>query len=202
MESITQEVVNLSFYKNPIFIIYIIYVSTIMISYLYMDDGTKNSYIFDDTYRDELGDIHWTDILTLDRDIHTVPDMLELFLSPFVLYTVVSSTLILTVVKAHEGSYQPYFYLFMMNIGILLLLFIIHYVSYKVFKGESVKREPSEWENTDISPPPGQTADKLKIKKDKRSYASTFRTQWILLVFLTPVISPIILYLIRLQGPG
>jgi len=165
-----------------------------------MNEGTKNSYVFDNTYRDETGDIHWTDILTLDKDINTVPEMLELVVSPFVIYTVVSSVLILTVVKAHEGSYQPYFYLFMMNVGILLLLFIIHYLSYKVFKGESIKREPSEWGKPDISPPPGQKSGKLKIKKDKRSYASTFRTQWVLLVFLTPVILPIILYLIRLQG--
>ena len=58
--------------------------------------------------------------------------------------------------------------------------------------GESLDRESTEWVPTDKKPPPGQSSEVMKIKKDKRTYASTYRTQWVLLVFLSPVILPII----------
>ena len=174
MDSVQQEVVKFSFYKNPMFILYVIYVSSIMISYLYMDESTKNSYVFGDTYRDDAGDIRWLDIFTLDKDINTIPSLLGLITSPFILYIIIGMMLIPTVVKPHEGKYQPYFYLLMTNIILLLILFMIHYMLNKVF---------------------GDSDDEDK----KKGYAATFRTQWVLLVFLTPVILPIALYAIRHQ---
>ena len=105
MESLPPEIVQFTFYKNPVFVTWLLYAVFIMISYLYMNDATKNSYVFANTYRDETNDIHWLDIATLDQSITTVPKLLELVFSPFVLYSLVAFILINTVIKPHEGKY-------------------------------------------------------------------------------------------------
>ena len=81
MESLSQEVVKPTFYKNPVFITWLLYAVFIMIYYFYMNDATKNSYVFADTYRDETNDIHWLDIVTLDQNITSIPKLLELIFS-------------------------------------------------------------------------------------------------------------------------
>ena len=139
MESIPPEIVQFSFYKNPVFVTWLLYTVFIMISYLYMNDATKNSYVFANTFRDETNDIHWLDIVTLDQNITSIPKLLELVFSPLILYSLLAFILINTVIKPHEGKYQPYFYTIMLSCGILMILFPIHYFVYKLFKGEKIK---------------------------------------------------------------
>jgi len=181
MDSLPPEIVQFTFYKNPVFVTWLLYTVFIMISYLYMNDATKNSYVFANTFRDETNDIHWLDIATLDQNITSIPKLLELVFSPFVLYSLVAFILINTVIKPHEGKYQPYFYTIMLSCGILMILFPIHYFVYKLFKGEKNK---------------GDLNDAIE---ETRTYDKKFRTQWVILVFLTPIILSILLYLIRLN---
>ena len=77
MESLPPEIVQFTFYKNPVFVTCLLYTVFIMISYLYMNDATKNSYVFANTFRDETNDIHWLDIVTLDQNITSIPKLLE-----------------------------------------------------------------------------------------------------------------------------
>ena len=104
-----------------------------------------------------------------------------LVFTPFILYSLITFIIVNTVIKPHDGNYKPYLYTVMMSYGILIFLFPIHYFSYKLFKSEKIKRSIDD------------------SIKETRTYGKKFRTQWVLLVFLTPIILPIILYLIRLS---
>ena len=67
----------------------------------------------------------------LNQSITSVPKLLELVFTPFILYSLITFIIVNTVIKPHDGNYKPYLYTVMMSYGILIFLFPIHYFSYK-----------------------------------------------------------------------
>ena len=52
-KGITDDVIQLKFYKNPVFISFSIYILIIFGFYFNMNNNVKNSYIFSDKFRSE-----------------------------------------------------------------------------------------------------------------------------------------------------
>jgi hypothetical protein len=56
-QPVQSPIIELTFYKNPVFICITLYTLFIIVTYMNMNETVKNSYVFGDKFRNENGDI-------------------------------------------------------------------------------------------------------------------------------------------------
>ena len=181
VKGVTSDITNIKFYKSPVFFVWLFYITSLTIFYMTLENSTKNNYIFSDKFRDDKGDIKWIDILKYPHGLSTVPNIIKsMFTGPIPLYLLFFTMLFTSVINVTNGNVQPYFYGIMVSYFILFVIFMIHVLTINKF---------IEPKNIDIS---------TNMKKDKNvTYGSLYRTQWILLLFLSPLYALMVLYIAR-----
>jgi amino acid transporter len=173
-----NDIIQLQFYKNPVFIVSAIYMITVFGIYFNMNEGTKNTYIFSNKFRDSAGDIHWLDIITYPYSL----GLKSIFYSPIMLYLFLGIYLIVNIIDPLQTSNQSYFYSVMFSFLVILVLFVIHMIIFHyIINPENVKVELT-------------LGDPDKIKK---TYEDFYRTQWLLLIVFSPIIITTVVYAIR-----
>ena len=184
-KGITDDVIQFKFYKNPVFISFSIYILIIFGFYFNMSNNVKNSYIFSDKFRSETNDISWKHILYYPYDpSSSTSSLIKVILTPPIMWYLVIFTLFFTsIVDPSQASRQAYFYAIMSSYLVLLILFALH---VGIFNG--------------IVPP--TTVDvELKLNdNDIKTYESFYRTQWVLLTFLSPIYVFSLMYVFRKLG--
>lgn len=181
----TNDIKKFDFYKNPVFIVFFLYTLFIATSYLNMDKSTKNKYVFSDKFRDSSNTIHWLNIISYPYDFSksTMNKLKIIFTSPLTLYLLFILPIILNIIEPSHKTYKVYFYTVMFSYLMLMILFTIHFIIFKIRFGLSpIKIE------LHILP-------KDKVKK---TYEAIYRTQWVLLFFLSPILITICVYIDRL----
>jgi len=184
VKAATNDVIQFQFYKNPIFITFLLYTLFIFGTYAYMSDSVKNSYVFSNKFRDKSGHIYWKYILTYPSDISKSTGSLiySMVTPPIMWYLVIFTTIFSNVIDISQVPHQAYFYSVMFSYLSLLILFTIHMIIF----------------NFIISPQ--KTTIELSIgdqSKVTKSYEAFYRTQWILLFTLSPIYVCIIVYSMR-----
>jgi hypothetical protein len=180
----TSDVIQFKFYKNPIFIVLSLYVILIFGTYFNMNDDTKNSYVFADKFRDEVGHIYWMDILTYPYNpAKSTSSLIYSFVtSPILWYLLLFTGIFQDFIDIKQVPHQAYFYPIMFSYLILLILFTIHMVIFNFI---------IDPKNTDVEL---RLGDQNKVDK---SYNAFYRTPWILLFTLSPIYVCIVVYIIR-----
>ena len=180
----TNDIKEFNFYKYPVFIVFFLYTLFIVTSYLNMSNSTKNKYVFSDKFRDSTNTIHWLNIISYPYDFSksTLNKIKIITTHPLTLYLLIILPIILNVIDPTHKSYKVYFYTVMFSYLSLMILFTIHVIIFKfIIPPETVKIE------LHIVP-----KDKVK-----RTYEAFYRTQWVLLFFLSPIIVTICIYISR-----
>jgi hypothetical protein len=175
---------SFKFYKNPVFILVSVYTLVISILYYSLPDYTKNSYVFNNIFRDETG-IYWKYIITYpyDYEKHKGLGKLNILKSPIILYLIFSILLLLPLIEPDtRKSNQAFFYSIMFSYFILGILFIIHWFILSYI---------SNPEDVDIEIPLGD------IDEIKKTYSTFYRTQWVLLGWLAPIYTAGLVYVYR-----
>lgn len=180
----SSDVIQLQFYKNPVFITFTIYCLFIFGYYSNMSESTKNNYVFTDKFRHN-GQIYWKYIVTYpyDPSKSTTSLVISLLTPPIILYLVFFSTLVPYFVNIKLVNYQSYFYALMFSYLILLILFTLHVIIFKYIINPS---------SVDVELTLGD-----KTKQVEKTYESFYRTQWTLLIFLSPIYVCILTYIMR-----
>jgi len=184
----TDDIVQLNFYKNPIFIVFMVYLIFIFGVYFNMTDSKKNSYIFSNKFRDEAGDIHWSDIISYPYILSGMVSMLKVvLLSPIILYCLIGIPLTMNIVSpSTKERGRAYLYAVMFGYLVIIVLFTIHMVILNFIL---------DTKTTEIELRIGD-AD-----KEPKTYSSFYRTQWILLIAFMPIIMFTVVYIAR-KGKG
>jgi hypothetical protein len=180
----TTDIIQVQFYKNPVFLVFFMYSMFMFITYASMSDDTKNSYVFNDKFRNDMG-IRWKDMITYPYDTSkSVSSFLAgYFIAPIVWYVLVYSSLVTSFVDVSQAkSYQAYFYSVMFSYLVLVILFTIHVIIFNFV--DHPKQSDIE---LDIGDP-----DMVDV-----SYEGFYRTQWILLLFLSPIFVSLVVYVLR-----
>ena len=187
VKAATSDVVQLNFYKNPIFIAVVIYSIIIFGTYFNMSDRIKNSYVYSDKFRDKQGHVYWKYILTYPHDISRSTGSLisAIVTPPIIWYLVIFTSIFSNFINVNQVAHQAYFYSIMISYLILLILFTIHMIIFNFIISP---------ENTTIELSLG---DQTKVKK---TYEAFYRTQWILLFSLSPIYVCIVVYIMRKLG--
>jgi len=182
-------IAELTFYKNPVFLSLVLYVVIIFNTYLYMSESTKNSFVFGNKFRNSNGDINWVDMYTYpyDSSKNTVSSIYGVAKNPITWYFIVFSLLCSSFINMKLVNYQVYFHSIMFSYLIFLLLMLIHILLYNYVPG----LEPN---NVDIELSIG---DQRKIKGGIHSYRNFYRTQWLLLFYLSPIYVCVYVYIMR-----
>ena len=181
---VTDDVIQLQFYKNPIFIIFSLYSIILSGVYITMDDSIKNRFIFSNKFRDGANDIHWIDIISYPYDFSksTMNKVKIILFSPIMIYLLVGILLIVNIIDPLQKRNQAYFYSVMFSFLFILILFTLHVFIF----------------NFIISPESSNVELALGKPEDrKKTYASFYRTQWVLLITLSPIIISTVVYLTR-----
>ena len=100
-------------------------------------------------------------------------------------YLVIYTLFFTSIVDPSQESRQAYFYAIMVSYLVLLILFSLHVGIFNVIAGP-------EDVNIEL-----ELGDQNNIKK---TYESFYRTQWILLLFLSPIYVFILMYVFRKLG--
>jgi len=180
----TNDIKKFDFYKNPVFIVFFLYTLFITISYLNMDKSTKNKYVFSDKFRDSSNTIHWLNIISYPYDFSksTLNKLKIICTSPLTLYLLFILPIILNIIETSH-KYKVYFYTVMFSYLMLIILFTIHVIIFKfIINPEKVNIE----------------LHILTKEQVKKTYESFYRTQWVLLFFLSPILITICVYIDRL----
>jgi len=181
VKGVTNDITSIKFYKSPVFYTCILYITILLVFYMTMENSTKNNYIFSNKFRDEQGNVSWKDILIYPHGVSTVPNIIKtMFTGPILLYLLFFTTLFTSVMNVNSGNVQPYFYGIMISYFVLFVIFMIHVFMINSLIGPKNINIPTN------------------MKKDKEvTYGSLYRTQWILLLFLSPLYSLTTLYITR-----
>ena len=186
-QGVTDDVIQLNFYKNPVFISFSIYILIIFGLYFNMSNNVKNNYIFSDKFRTSTNNIFWKYILYYPYDPNSsTGSLIKVILTPPIMWYLVIYTLFFTsIVDPSQASRQAYFYAIMASYLVLLILFTIHVGIFNNIVSP---------ENVDIEL---ELGDQNNVKK---TYESFYRTQWVLLLFLSPIYVFILMYIFRKLG--
>ena len=179
----SSDVIQLQFYKNPVFIAFTIYTISLFSYYASMSEDVKNRYVFSNKFR-ENGSIYWKYIVTYpyDSSKSTSSFIYSIITPPIILYLFFYTTFVSSFVDTTLPNYQAYFYSLMFSFFILAALFTVHVIIFKfILKPE----------NRDVELVLGDQS------KSEKSYESFYRTQWVLLTFLSPIYVCIATYIIR-----
>lgn len=183
-EGVKDDIIQLDFYKNPIFITFSIYIIVILGIYFNMSNTTKNKLVFSDKFRDSNDDIHWADIIYYPYDFSkSLSNKIKIVISsPILLYLMLGIYLTVTAIDPLQKRHQAYFYSIMFSYLFIVILFAIHIIIF----------------NFIISPE--KTNIELRLgdsEKVQKTYASFYKTQWILLIVFVPIILSLVIYIIR-----
>tara|TARA_B110001469_G_C9490850_1_gene245635 strand:- start:143 stop:730 length:588 start_codon:yes stop_codon:yes gene_type:complete len=181
VKGVSSDITNIKFYKSPVFYTCIIYISILSLMYINMENSTKNNYIFSNKFRDDQGNVSWIDIFIYPYGVSTVPNIIKsLFTGPILLYLLLFTTFFTSAMNINSGNVQPFFYAVMISYFVLFVIFMIHVFMVNYVIGSKNVNIPSN------------------MKKDKNvTYGSLYRTQWILLLFISPLYAFTILYITR-----
>lgn len=173
-----SNVTDIKFYKNPVLYLFSGYILFLVVSYMIMSKSVINNYVYSNKFRDENGNIKWLDILIYPHGINSVSDIIKtIFTGPIILYVFIFTIIYPSLIQIKPGV-STYFYLAMVNYFILTMIFMVHvFIINKIISIESIKI------SSDMD------TDKV------RTYGSIYRTQWVLLLFLSPIYAFIILYI-------
>ena len=178
---------ELTFYKNPVFLSLVLYIVIIFSTYLYMSESTKNRYVFGNKFRNRNGDIKWVDMYTYpyDSSKSTESILIGVAKNPITWYLILFSLLCTSFINMKQVNYQVYFHSIMFSYLIFLLLMVIHILLYNfIISPREVDIELS-------------IGDPQKIKEDVHSYRNFYRTQWLLLFYLSPIYVCLYVYIMR-----
>jgi len=180
-----SDVIQLQFYKNPVFIVFVIYCITIFGTYFNMSSSTKNSYVFSNKFRDKDGKIYWKYILSYPYDMSasTSSMIYSMFTPPIVWYLFFFTVFFSSFIDIRQTYYQAYFYSIMISYFIMLVLFSIHLIIFNFILHPR---------NTKVELAIGDTT-----KPAEKTYSAFYRTQWLLLAFLSPIYVCIVVYIMR-----
>jgi len=174
----TDDIIQLQFYKNPVFIVFVLYIVIIFGSYYAMNNTMKNRYVFSNKFRDDANDIHWFDIISYPHSF----GMKGALGSPIILYILLGTLLTVNMIDPLQKRNQAYFYSVMFSFLFILVMFVIHVIVFHfIIDPKKVK--------IDLT-----LGDQDKVEK---TYESFYRTQWLLLVVFSPIIISCIVYAIR-----
>lgn len=182
VKSAGDDIIQLQFYKNPIFITFAIYIGLLISMYVSVGSNRKKA-IFSDKFMDDTGDIHWLHILSYPYDFgKSMANKAKIVLtSPITLYLLIGVYLTKSIVNPLQKSYQAYFYSVMFSYLCIAVLFSIHMFIFNfIIKPQNTKVE-------------------LRIgDPDKpKTYSSFYYTQWLLVITLSPLIIGLVVYIIR-----
>jgi len=203
-----DDVIQSHFYKNPVLIIFVLYIIIIYGTYSSMDDYVKDSYVYNNKFRDSDGEIHWLDIITYPYDYssyvcehcsHTGLGWLWRVLagprkvasiilsSPIMVYLLVGIYLTVKTIDSHQKRNQAYFYSVMFSFLVILVMFVIHvFIFHFIIDTKDINIEL-------------RLGDPDNVKK---TYEAFYRTQWLLLVVFSPIIISGVVYVTRKLGNG
>jgi len=177
-QSIATDLSSVAFYKSPIFYLFITYVAILVAMNQFMSGSFKRNYVFSGKFMNDEGDILWGKIMVYPHGFSTVPNIIKsIFTGPISLYLIIFTVFLASFVTMTTQSYSPYFYGLMFNYLILFLLFLIHSII-----GNRVM-DPSTIQNA--------------YDTDVKTYGGLYRTQWYLLLWLSPIYSFILTYISR-----
>jgi hypothetical protein len=186
---VKDDIIQFQFYKNPVFIVISLYTIFIFGSYLNMTKYIKDSYVFNDKFRDDIGHIYWLDIISYPYDFSksTANKVKIMSLSPIILYLFIGTYIIISFIDPLQPSNQAYFYTIMFSFLLLLILFSLHvFIVNFIIQPENV--------NVELRLGDANT--------NKKTYSSFYRTQWVLLFTLSPIYISIVVYIIRRLNKG
>lgn len=150
-------------------------------------EANKNNYVFSNKFRSNQGDINWSSILFFpyDPSSSTLSIIKVLTTPPIMWYLFIFSVFFTTMIDSSQESRQTYFYAVLASWLVILILFAIHSLIFNfIIKPEGVNVE-------------------LQVSTDvavTKTYIEFYRTQWLLLVTLSPIYVIILLYSIRKLG--
>ncbi len=177
-QSIVTDLSSVAFYKSPIFYLFITYVAILFAMNQFMSGSFKRNYVFSGKFMNDEGDILWGKIMVYPHGFSTVPNIIKsIFTGPISLYVIIFTVFLASFVTMTTQSYSPYFYGLMFNYLVLFLLFLIHSII-----GNRVM-DPSTIQNA--------------YDTDVKTYGGLYRTQWYLLLWLSPIYSFILTYISR-----
>ena len=184
MEQPTNSIIELTFYKNPVFICITLYTLFIIFTYMNMREMVKNSYVFGDKFRNENGGVYWTDLYLYPYDYRksTSSFIIGFFKSPFTWYAILFNLFTPSFFNLNAVTHTSYFSIIMFSYLLGLVAFVFHSILF----GLIFKLDKEEIES--------KLGDPTKIR-DIRQYKNLYRVQWILLLFLSPIYVCIFVYL-------
>jgi len=178
------DIIQLKFYKNPVFIAFSIYTIFIVSSYSSMSEDTKNRYVFANKFRQKNGDIFWKYLLTYPYDpSKSVSSMVYSIITPPIMWYLFFFTIFFSyIIDIYQVNYKAYFYSIMTSYMFLLIIFTIHMIIFNFI----VKPKDVDLEIV--------LGDQTKVDK---SYESFYRAQWVLLFMLSPIYVCIVVYIMK-----
>jgi len=179
-----KDIKQFKFYKDPVFIVFFLYTFFIVTSYLNMGNSTKNKYVFSNKFRDSSNTIHLLNIISYPYDFNksTLNKLKIIFTSPISIYLLLILPITLNMIDLSNKPYKIYFYTVMFSYFMLMILFTIHIIIFNlIINPKDVQIELRMLSNDDV----------------KKTYESFYRTQWVLLFFLSPIIVSICVYISR-----
>mgnify|MGYP001186987655 FL=1 len=179
-----SDVIQFQFYKNPVFILFVIYSIFIFGSYSSLSEETKDSYVFSNKFRDKNGTIYWKYLLTYPYDPSKSTGSLiySIVSPPIVWYLFFFTLFVSSFANINLPDYQSYFYALMFSFLVLIITFTFHMIIFNLIL------RPSK---VDVEIVLGDQTKSIK------TYESFYRTQWVLLAFLSPLYVCIAIYIMR-----
>lgn len=176
-----------TFYKNPIFIFFISYISFIIYYYMNMNESEKKDFVYGNKFRNNNKEILFTDLYiypyTGEGEDGEINVIIGIFKAPITWYLLTYLILSPFFVGFKNSNSLTYIRSIGFSYFLLLFLFIIHYIIY----------------NYIINPKYVTIKSKLgdsRIIKNKHTYTNFYRVQWILLIYLSPILVFIYTYLL------
>jgi hypothetical protein len=181
-----DDIKEYGFYKDPVFICITLYTLFIFITYINMGETVKRSYVFNNKFRDRYGKIYWNYILTYPYNPYksTGSLIMSAISPPIIWYLTTFTILIQFFIDLNQVQYQAYFYSLMFSYLLLMILFSIHIIVFNLILQPQFTNVELQLDGDEDS--------------DKKTYKGFYRTQWILLLFLSPIYVCFIVYIFRL----
>jgi hypothetical protein len=180
VKGVKDDIIQLDFYKNPIFIVFSLYIIVIFGIYFNMDNDTKNNYIFTNKFRDS-GGIHWLNIISYPYKFGGN----ALLFSPIMIYLLVGLLLTINVIDPLQSRNQAYFYSLMFSFLFIMVIFVFHMIIFHYIidtKKTTIELKLGDPDNVE------------------KTYTGFYRTQWVILFALSPILITCLVYAVRKLG--
>ena len=182
VKSVGDDVVSVKFYKSPALYVFLTYVIILTVYYNSLSKVYKEKGLFGSKFMNN-DSLNVYALLTYPYGFKTVPNIIKTILgTPISLYLIFFTVLFPSLMKVEKTGSSPFYYSVMVSYAIMLLLFLLHVAVVRLL----------------IKPKNIEVSDEFGKKQD--TYNKLYRTQWLLLFFLSPIYSFIIVYLARKLG--